>query len=128
MVHFLSALMFIHYFLFVERKLVRPSCRLNLTGQYDVKISFLEIYNETIRDLLRDPNNPEKKHEIKVSQSGQRIMTDLTVQPLNLEDDDVITDLLSLTAKHRSVASTNMNDVSSRSHSVFTLYLTAKHE
>eukprot|EP00592_Proboscia_alata_P029468 CAMPEP_0194429668 /NCGR_PEP_ID=MMETSP0176-20130528/48595_1 /TAXON_ID=216777 /ORGANISM="Proboscia alata, Strain PI-D3" /LENGTH=936 /DNA_ID=CAMNT_0039243017 /DNA_START=206 /DNA_END=3016 /DNA_ORIENTATION=+ len=95
---------------------------------YDVKISFLEIYNETIRDLLRTTDSAHKKHEIKVLPNGKRFVSDLTVQSLNLDDANAIEDVMSLAAKHRSVASTSMNDVSSRSHSVFTLHLTAKHD
>ena len=55
-------------------------------------------------------------------------MLDLNVQSLNLDDANAIEDVMRLAAKHRSVASTSMNDVSSRSHSVFTLHLTAKHD
>mmetsp|Transcript_25066 Transcript_25066/g.72515 ORF Transcript_25066/g.72515 Transcript_25066/m.72515 type:complete len:652 (+) Transcript_25066:1-1956(+) len=95
--------------------------------QYEMRVSFLEIYNETIRDLLRDEEIGEKKHEIKVNPDGSRLVTDLSIRPLEPTDADAVKDVMETAAKYRTVTSTNMNDVSSRSHSVFTLHLTAVH-
>ena len=94
---------------------------------FSVQVSFLEIYNETIRDLLRNENSEEVKHEIKVDAQGRRTVSDLTLQPLEPTNINEIEEVMRLAAKHRSVASTDMNSVSSRSHSVFTLHLTAIH-
>ncbi len=96
--------------------------------EYVVNVSFLEIYNEAIRDLLRDAKSNECKHDIKVDSSdGRRTVTNLTVKRIDPADANCVDALLSLAAKRRSTASTDMNAVSSRSHSVFTLNLTAKH-
>jgi len=95
--------------------------------KYEMRVSFLEIYNETIRDLLRDEEIGEKKHEIKVNPDGSRLVTDLTIKPLEPKDADAVNEVMQMAAKYRTVGSTNMNDVSSRSHSVFTLHLTAVH-
>lgn len=92
-----------------------------------MKVSFLEIYNENIRDLLRNDKDTDLKHEIKVASDRTRYVTDLIVKPLDPADSDAVEDLLALAAKHRSVAATDMNSVSSRSHSVFTLHLSAEH-
>ena len=95
--------------------------------KYEMRVSFLEIYNETIRDLLRDEEIGEKKHEIKVNPDGSRLVTDLSIVPLEPTDKQAVEDVMNKAAKYRTVKSTNMNDVSSRSHSVFTLHLTAVH-
>jgi len=96
--------------------------------QYDMQVSFLEIYNETIRDLLREGDaDPDLKHEIKVNPDGRRYVTNLNMVPLEPTDTEAVEDVMRQAAKHRSVASTDMNAVSSRSHSVFTLHLTALH-
>jgi kinesin family protein C1 len=96
--------------------------------QYDMQVSFLEIYNETIRDLLREGDaDPDIKHEIKVNPDGRRYVTNLNMVPLEPTDTEAVEDVMRQAAKHRSVASTDMNAVSSRSHSVFTLHLTALH-
>ncbi|GMH76972.1 hypothetical protein TL16_g07252 [Triparma laevis f. inornata] len=92
---------------------------------YTMEVSFLEIYNETIRDLLRDDNNVEAKHDIKVDANGRRYVTELTMTPLDPNDSDQIEAVMRNASKHRSVACTDMNAESSRSHSVFTLHLTA---
>lgn len=94
--------------------------------QYEMRVSFLEIYNETIRDLLREEET-EKKHEIKVNPDGSRFITNLTIRPLEPTNSDAVNDVMTTAAKYRTVSSTNMNDVSSRSHSVFTLHLSALH-
>ena len=95
--------------------------------EYAMDVSFLEIYNETIRDLLRDTKSDERKHDIKVDNEGRRTVTNLIVKQVDPNDSECCDALLSLAAKRRATASTDMNDVSSRSHSVFTLILTAKH-
>ena len=95
--------------------------------QYEMKVSFLEIYNETIRDLLREEEFGEKKHDIKVNPDGSRFITDLSVKPLEPTDADAVNEVMQTAAKFRTVGSTSMNDVSSRSHSVFTLHLSAVH-
>lgn len=96
--------------------------------QYDMQVSFLEVYNETIRDLLREGDaDPDLKHEIKVNPDGRRYVTNLNMVPLEPTDTEAVEEVMRQAAKHRSVASTDMNAVSSRSHSVFTLHLTALH-
>ena len=93
---------------------------------YKMQVSFLEIYNETIKDLLRDGEHGEKpKHEIKVDGNGRRYVTELVMKELDPNSDPEVEAVMRQAAKHRSVASTDMNAVSSRSHSVFTLHLTA---
>ena len=94
---------------------------------YEMKVSFLEIYNENIRDLLREKKSEEQKHEIKVNSDGHRFVADITMRALDPNDPDAVEEVMRQAAKHRSVASTDMNAVSSRSHSVFTLHLTAVH-
>lgn len=109
--------------------------------KYDMKVSFLEIYNETIRDLLRDDDASNTlsgsnkiagssevlKHDIKVDSDGQRYVTNLNLVQLEPTDNEAVLAIMRQAAKHRSVACTGMNAESSRSHSVFTLHLTAEH-
>merc|ERR1712115_746949 len=90
------------------------------------QVSFLEIYNETIRDLLRDDADSELKHEVKVNADGRRYVSDITMTSLEPKDEEAVEAVMSQAAKHRSVAQTDMGAVSSRSHSVFTLHLSAR--
>ncbi len=95
--------------------------------QYDMQVSFVEIYNETIRDLLREDVNSDLKHEIKVGSDGRRFISDINMIPLEPTDPEAVEAVMRQAAKHRSVGITAMNAQSSRSHSVFTLHLTALH-
>ena len=92
---------------------------------FRMEASFLEIYQEKIRDLLRVSPGEETTHEIKVGSDGRRTVTNLTVKALDPTDQDAVDDVLSLAAKRRSTGSTDMNATSSRSHSVFSLELLA---
>ncbi|KZV98777.1 kinesin-domain-containing protein [Exidia glandulosa HHB12029] len=86
--------------------------------EYKLEGQFVEIYNETINDLLGSGEFDKKKHDIKHDKGSTRI-TDVVVVPLNSPAQ--VASLLSLAQSRRSVAATLMNERSSRSHSVFTL-------
>ncbi|TFK39613.1 P-loop containing nucleoside triphosphate hydrolase protein [Crucibulum laeve] len=91
--------------------------------EYKIEGQFLEIYNETINDLLGKGEFDKKKHEIKHdAKTGSTRVTDVNVVPLHSASQ--VRSLLSLAQSRRSVAATLMNERSSRSHSVFTLRIT----
>lgn len=94
---------------------------------YSMEVSFVEIYNETIRDLLRPSGAEELKHEIKRDASGNIFVTDVTKAEVDPNDKEQVEHIMEQAARHRSVGQTNMNARSSRSHSVFTLHLNAVH-
>nr|XP_014346898.1 PREDICTED: kinesin-like protein KIFC1 isoform X2 [Latimeria chalumnae] len=91
---------------------------------YEFTASFLEIYNETIRDLL--VSKPEKEYEIKrVCNSNEDLyVTNLKYVPVTSEEE--VNHLLCMAKTNRSTAKTAINDRSSRSHSVFQLKLQGK--
>ncbi|EGF77621.1 hypothetical protein BATDEDRAFT_13838, partial [Batrachochytrium dendrobatidis JAM81] len=90
------------------------------TTQFLVRASYLEIYNEEIRDLL----NPKgKKLDIK-----ERPDTGVYVKDLStfvIKDVDEMDQLMSVGNKNRSVGFTEMNATSSRSHSIFSITVEA---
>ncbi|KAH8841985.1 hypothetical protein MCOR27_004830 [Pyricularia oryzae] len=87
-----------------------------------VEVSYLEIYNERVRDLL----NPSTKSNLKVREhpSTGPYVEDLA--KLAVSSFQEIEHLMDEGNKARTVAATNMNETSSRSHAVFTLMLTQK--
>ncbi|KAF8508891.1 P-loop containing nucleoside triphosphate hydrolase protein [Gautieria morchelliformis] len=86
--------------------------------QYKLEGQFLEIYNETINDLLGNGELDKKKHEIRHDKGSTRV-TDVVIVPL--ESPSQVRSLLLRAQSRRTVAATLMNERSSRSHSVFTL-------
>lgn len=87
-----------------------------------VEVSYLEIYNERVRDLL----NPSTKGNLKVREhpSTGPYVEDLA--KLVVRSFQEIENLMDEGNKARTVAATSMNETSSRSHAVFTLTLTQK--
>ncbi|CAG8518363.1 22733_t:CDS:10 [Dentiscutata erythropus] len=92
------------------------------TVEYQVQVSYIEIYNERVRDLL----NPKNKGNLKVREHPTLgpYVEDLSKLIVNSFQD--IENLMDEGNKARTVAATNMNETSSRSHAVFTLLLTQK--
>ena len=83
-----------------------------------VRCSFVEIYNEEVRDLLI---NKSQKLDIREDPKKGIFVKDLTY--ITLKDTEDIQKCLDKGNKNRHVGSTSMNDQSSRSHSIFTVYL-----
>jgi len=80
---------------------------------YHLSASFIEIYVNQIRDLLDN----EKKEIIEID--GKNTVQNLKIVPLN--DVNCALELLKKAQSVRKTAKTNMNDKSSRSHSIFQL-------
>lgn len=93
---------------------------------FAMEASYLEIYNESLRDLLVDGNNAgnnNAKYEIRHA-NGKTTVTDLLV--MSVQSPEEVMSLLARAAHNRAVAETNCNERSSRSHSVFTLRITGE--
>ena len=92
--------------------------------KYKMEASFLEIYNEEIRDLLATEKG--LKYDIKRvdAKSNDIYVTNIKID--DVSSGDAINSLLKRAKKNRAVAATNCNERSSRSHSVFILKITGK--
>jgi len=91
--------------------------------KFTVETSMLEIYNEKIRDLL-NPASEGNKMGLKVREhpSIGPIVLDLSTNVVNSSHE--IRTLLKEGASYRAIAKTNMNDSSSRSHTIVQIVLT----
>ena len=92
---------------------------------YSVRVSYFEVYNEHVRDLLVPRSDPPYYLKIRESPTEGPYVKDLT---------DVAVKNFAELMRHmrtgdasRTTASTKMNDTSSRSHSVFTILLKQIH-
>lgn len=90
---------------------------------YTVHVSYFEVYNEHVRDLLVPTEKGEKPYYLKIreSQTDGVYVQGLTDTPVQSYDD--VKRLMALGDSTRTTASTKMNDTSSRSHAVFTIQL-----
>ncbi|CAF0777272.1 unnamed protein product, partial [Didymodactylos carnosus] len=94
---------------------------MKFSSSYRVEVSYFEIYNEKVRDLLNPNNNHQalKVRENKIlgpyvdGLSQSAVISYSEIETLLIEGNN-----------YRTVASTNMNNESSRSHAVFTLKYT----
>lgn len=94
-----------------------------LGWEYSIKIQFVEIYNESINDLLAEKADQKSKKKIEIRHANGR--TSLTnVENIDITHSDNAEQILRDAMKSRQTAATKENDHSSRSHSIFTITLT----
>ncbi|XP_063984116.1 kinesin-like protein KIF12 isoform X3 [Diachasmimorpha longicaudata] len=91
-----------------------------------LRASFLEIYNEKVIDLL-NPGNSRKSLAVRWSKKSRGFF----VENLFTVDCEELDDLLAVLEegmRNRSVGSHNMNDHSSRSHTILTVHITSEQQ
>ena len=96
---------------------------------YTVHVSYFEVYNEHVRDLLSPPRPSSDNHpyylKIRESPTEGPYIKDLTDLPVKNYHE--LLRHMRLGDSNRTTASTKMNDTSSRSHAVFTIMLKQIH-
>jgi kinesin family protein 5 len=90
--------------------------------EFAIKVSYVEIYLERVRDLLQPEKNNLQIHEERGGR-GVFIQDVTEVYVSSLEE---MFQLMAEGATNRVVASTNMNEGSSRSHSIFVITMSQK--
>ena len=89
-----------------------------------VRCSFMEIYNEEIRDLLK--YDPSSKLDLREGKEQSVYVKNLTLETVSSVAD--LTRLMEAGGRHRTTKETMMNERSSRSHAIFTVYLEVSEE
>lgn len=103
----------------------------NESTDYSVKVSFLELYNERLKDLLADSNKEDDNNAESIrifdnikpeknTQGSHSIMVK-GMEEIYIKSAQEGLKLLTEGSIKRQVASTKCNDLSSRSHTVFTI-------
>ena len=91
------------------------------TKNFLIRCSYIEIYNEEIHDLIgKDTKN---KLDLKENSDKEMFIKDLSMHIVTGINE--IEKLMLTGTKNRSVGETAMNKDSSRSHSIFTIYIEA---
>ncbi|GKT32957.1 Kinesin-like protein KIF3A [Aduncisulcus paluster] len=91
--------------------------------EYLFRASYIELYGDNIYDLLIKRGKREEKQSLKLREHPEKgvYIENVTLTPIRSEEE--VPELLEIGGSNRTVASTQMNDVSSRSHSIFQLHL-----
>ena len=96
---------------------------------YTVRVTYFEVYNEHVRDLLVGPNgnNNGRPNYLKIREHPTEgpYVKDLTDLPVKNYRE--LLHYMHVGDASRTTASTKMNDTSSRSHAVFTIVLKQIH-
>ncbi|XP_031204476.1 kinesin-like protein KIFC1 isoform X1 [Mastomys coucha] len=96
---------------------------------YSFVASYVEIYNETVRDLLATGTRKGQGGECEIRRAGpgseELTVTNARYVPVSCEKE--VEALLHLAHQNRAVARTAQNERSSRSHSVFQLQISGEH-
>lgn len=89
---------------------------------YEVEVTLLEIYNEKVLDLLTD--KPAERRDLRVIQTAQGMeVQDITRVAVSTQQE--VLDTLTRGSKNRTARRTDMNDQSSRSHLILSVYASA---
>ncbi|XP_045151666.1 kinesin-like protein KIF13A isoform X1 [Echinops telfairi] len=99
----------------------RISLEQNEAQTFKVEVSYMEIYNEKVRDLL-DPKGSRQSLKVREHKVLGPYVDGLSQLAVTSFED--IESLMSEGNKSRTVAATNMNEESSRSHAVFNIIIT----
>ncbi|OMJ95238.1 hypothetical protein SteCoe_1450 [Stentor coeruleus] len=95
--------------------------QMDLDKLYDIKISYVEIYNEAIRDLLNPSNN-----YLDLRDDPLRGVVIAGVTEFSAESTEQVMNLLTTGNKRRTTEATNANQTSSRSHAIFQVTLSQR--
>ncbi|KAG7207970.1 hypothetical protein KM043_009552 [Ampulex compressa] len=93
----------------------------NTTGrEFLLRVSYLEIYNERVNDLLNKDNIDLKIHEDNTGQVIVKCKEEITNCPEN------VLAIMKKGDKNRRIGETNMNERSSRSHTIFRITIESR--
>lgn len=84
------------------------------------------MHNEKVTDLLKDPHDPNQFDLLEVREDPQRGVFVDGLREFAVSSYFDCISLMKLGERNRIVRSTYLNTKSSRSHSVFTIYLEAR--
>ncbi|XP_013419740.1 chromosome-associated kinesin KIF4A [Lingula anatina] len=101
----------------VVRQLYRGIQEREESHTFVVRVSFLEIYNEDLHDLLS--SNSSKDLAIREDPEGGILIPGLTETVVSSPEDTIL--CLEHGSTHRTTGATAMNATSSRSHAIFTI-------
>ena len=99
----------------------------NPNSTFTVKVSYVEIYNEELRDLLND--NKRRKSSVSsllIREDKRGVISVEGLKEVAVRSLDQLMDVFKVGELNKSVGSTKMNERSSRSHAILSINLEKK--
>uniref|UniRef100_A0A8C9J1F4 Kinesin family member 27 n=1 Tax=Panthera tigris altaica TaxID=74533 RepID=A0A8C9J1F4_PANTA len=90
----------------------------NSSTDFNVKVSYIEVYKEDLRDLLELETSMKDLH-IREDEKGNTVI--VGAKECHVENADEVMSLLEMGNAARHTGTTQMNEHSSRSHAIFTI-------
>ncbi|KAL8611043.1 hypothetical protein ACOMHN_042659 [Nucella lapillus] len=94
------------------------------SATYRTQVSYLEIYNEMVRDLLKYSSSGRPSHKLRIREHPKEGPYVQDLSHHTVVSYEGIAQLMNKGNSNRTTAATLMNDVSSRSHAIFTITFT----
>lgn len=94
------------------------------TTTFVAKVSYIEIYNEELIDLMVEEGEPKPAVTIREDKSGNIIWSGL--KEIRVTSAEQVMQYLAAGSAIRQTGATEMNSSSSRSHAIFSLHLTQR--
>lgn len=101
-------------------------CKDNFVYDFNITVSFMELYQETLYDLLSEKPREQCILDIREDSRGSIVIPGLTEITANSATEALL--YLSKGSQGRATSSTNMNAQSSRSHAIFTVSICMQHK
>ncbi|SCU95896.1 LAMI_0F04302g1_1 [Lachancea mirantina] len=111
----------------VEEIFARISCESGVDKEYEVKVSYLQIYNEKVYDLLELSHGPQTSHEgsprveVQLREDSNHGITVVGLNELKVSSSEEMLRVISAGDVHRRTGETDFNSKSSRSHAVVSI-------
>ncbi len=95
-----------------------------MESECSVRVSYVEIYNEELRDLLKtNTNNRKSSNSLIIREDKQGLISVEGLKEVAVGSFEELMDVFTAGEKNKSVGSTKMNDRSSRSHAILSITL-----
>mgnify|MGYP002379241225 CR=1 FL=1 len=101
---------------------IKSRISIDLDEHYSVWISFFELYNENILDLLVQPKEMKNRKYLRLIQNDESTVIRNLIQ-IPVFDINEAEDIIKFGFANRSTSKTNLNEASSRSHAVLCITL-----
>ncbi|CAG8480607.1 1201_t:CDS:2, partial [Gigaspora rosea] len=92
--------------------------------KFSIKVSFIEIYNEDLIDLLADNIGNDNKPQVTIREDSKGNIIWNGLQEIRVNGVEEVMSHLSRGSQNRQVGATDMNAQSSRSHAIFSVTMT----